>query len=158
MGFPYVCNPGPFILSLSKDRPYFLRHRKKGQCFDKPNTNGYRSRGIMSILLSAPFACPCCGFSGLGSKPYAKGVTLPVSQELKPPYSQYFGLPSYEVCDCCGFEFGFDDEPGVGAPDTFSGYLGQWISEGQTWFSPRKRPDGWTLREQLKIAGIPFPD
>lgn len=49
---------------------------------------------------------------------------------LAAPYAIHFGMPSYEVCPCCGFEFGFDDEPGSGQPVTFEEYLAAWISGG----------------------------
>ena len=36
--------------------------------------------------------CPVCGYIGLNEQPYDDN-----------------GCPSYEICSCCGFEFGFDD-------------------------------------------------
>lgn len=103
------------------------------------------------------FVCPCCGFEGLNRPAYENLPAAPVGQDLEPPYSQYFGMPSYEVCSCCGFEFGNDDEPGTREPDTFQSYLAEWVANGAVWFSPEKRPVGWSLDRQLQKAGISSP-
>jgi len=96
------------------------------------------------------FTCPCCGYFGLDLAPYAKMVSPSVEKSTKPPYSRYFGDPSYEVCPCCGFEFGNDDEPGTGSPVSFDEYLREWIKDGKVWFDESKRPDNWSFEEQLK--------
>ena len=99
--------------------------------------------------------CPTCGFKGLETKPYEKIPEKVNYSEISPPYSKIWGQPSYEVCDCCGFEFGFDDEPGEGAePETFEKYLANWAREGCNWFSPDERPVNWSLEVQLKEAGL----
>lgn len=38
--------------------------------------------------------CPVCGFDGLDFKPYDEK-----------------GFGTFEICPCCGFEFGCDDFP-----------------------------------------------
>src|SRR5437879_6289194 len=100
------------------------------------------------------YTCPVCGYSGLDQRPYETLTHLPVPETLAPPYAQHFGEPSYEVCDCCGFEFGNDDEPGTAAPVTFSEYRQEWLSDGASWFYLHKRPQQWSADEQLKRAGI----
>ena len=76
------------------------------------------------------YICPVCGYPELGELPYDSD-----------------GNPSYEVCDCCGFEFGFDDDSnGI----SFQDYREKWIKEGSKWFSPDKKPAKWDLSEQLK--------
>lgn len=104
------------------------------------------------------FVCPCCGYDKLSSPPYEELRGPPVDGSLKPPYAQYFGMPSYEVCSCCGFEFGNDDDPGTREPDTFCGYLSDWIADGAIWFSPERRPSDWSLDRQLQKAGISLPN
>jgi hypothetical protein len=79
--------------------------------------------------------CPCCGYTGLISRAYEKLVRVPVPLGVDPPYAAHFGRPSYEVCDCCGFEFGNDDEPGTGTPATFADYLSEWVAKGQSGFA-----------------------
>lgn len=116
------------------------------------------SRMIRDIgsLRTPAHTCPVCGFRGLAQAPYAKLVPLPVPEHLSPPYSRHFGMPSYEVCDCCGFEFGNDDEPGTATPVTFSEYRKQWLADGAQWFQPLKRPLRWSPENQLREVGLPL--
>jgi hypothetical protein len=56
--------------------------------------------------------------------------------ELVPPYEALLGRPSYEVCPSCGFEFGNDDNPGIGEPDSFESYRREWTKAGRPIFDP----------------------
>jgi hypothetical protein len=115
----------------------------------------YSQNTAMSTDVIRPaHACPACGYAGLDGPSYAALSRLPVPDILEPPYSQHFGTPSYEVCACCGFEFGNDDEPGTAPPVTFRRYREEWIADGSPWFDPSRRPDGWSLERQLAAAGI----
>jgi len=76
------------------------------------------------------YICPVCGYSDLEEPPYDNS-----------------GNPSFEICDCCGFEFGFDD---ANNSISFDDYRKKWISEGAKWFSLDKKPRNWVLSEQLK--------
>jgi rubredoxin len=109
---------------------------------------------MTSDIMQPNHTCPVCGYRGLSSAPYSKFPTLPMSDDLLPPYSQYFGDPSYEVCDCCGFEFGNDDEPGTAGPTSFRAYRHEWLEDGGQWFSPSKRPPDWSLERQLRDAHL----
>ena len=75
--------------------------------------------------------CPVCGYNQLSETPYDR-----------------HGYPSYEICDCCGFEYGVtDDDQGF----TFQSYRKKWIEEGCPYFG-RDRPKDWTIekaKEQL---------
>ena len=76
------------------------------------------------------YTCPVCGYSELD----------------EPPYDDQNNA-SYEVCSCCGFEFGFDDKAkGV----SFEDYRKKWINEGARWFLENKKPIDWDLKKQLK--------
>jgi hypothetical protein len=79
------------------------------------------------------FECPVCQYPGLDVKPYALWPP-PQGIELVPPYERLLGRPSYEVCPCCGFEFGNDDNPGTGQADSFESYRRDWIKAGQPVF------------------------
>src|SRR4051812_12085302 len=105
------------------------------------------------------FVCPCCGYPGLTQPAYTSLMsrTVPAHGKYSPPYGRAFGTPSYDVCDCCGFEFGNDDEPGTAPPSTFEDYLRNWIQGGCTWFQPGRRPPNWSVRDQLREAGIDMP-
>ena len=77
--------------------------------------------------------CPVCGYDQLD----------------EPPYDEY-GFPSYEVCSCCGFEYGFDDGS---RGYTFEKYRKEWIDKGYKYFNKLKEPPMWgytKLIEQLK--------
>ena len=60
--------------------------------------------------------CPICNYSELYDPPYDND-----------------GYGSYEICPCCGFEFGNDD-----FPDKIEGqnkWRTDWINDGCQWFS-----------------------
>lgn len=76
------------------------------------------------------YMCPVCGFDGLDEPPYGRD-----------------GIGSYEICPCCFFEFGFDDQSeGV----TYAEWRTRWIRDGLPWRSSATRPpENWDPREQL---------
>jgi hypothetical protein len=75
------------------------------------------------------YICPVCGFPELNEPPFG------VSSE-----------PSYEICSCCGFEFGFDcgDDK-----QTFAKFRQNWLAHGAPWFMPGLKPIGWDVEKQL---------
>lgn len=83
-------------------------------------------------MLLGMYECPVCGSSELTAKPYETWPP-PADLALAPPYEQQLGMPSYEVCPNCGFEFGNDDDPGTSEALTFDQYRAEWHAEG----SPR---------------------
>jgi hypothetical protein len=96
---------------------------------------------MMQKSLQPLFMCPVCGYPRLKTKPYEKWPP-PEGIVLSPPYSNQLGRASYDVCPQCGYEFGFDDDPGTGAPASFDEYRREWESAGRPWFSSREpRPD-----------------
>jgi hypothetical protein len=108
--------------------------------------------GQDETMPTEPYGCPCCGRKGLLSLPYANWPgQLPRGAE--PPYEELFGRLSYEICPCCGFEFGNDDNPGTAPPITFSEYRPKWLSDGCSWFRPDERPRDWDVQVQLREAG-----
>src|SRR3954454_7715680 len=97
--------------------------------------------------------CPCCGFAGLDMPAYRRLGPPPWFHPGPPPYEQWYGDPSYEVCACCGLEFGNDDNPGTAAPTSFEQYRDEWIRGGCRWFDESLRPSDWDLKEQLASIG-----
>ncbi len=75
------------------------------------------------------YTCPVCGFDKLKELPYDQG-----------------NLPSYEICPCCGFEFGLD---GVNNQIAFTDFRQRWIKNGANWFMPRLKPNNWDFKKQL---------
>jgi hypothetical protein len=70
--------------------------------------------------------CPVCGFDGLKEAPY-----------------DGHNAPSYEICPCCGFEFGFENK------ESFISFRKDWIAQGSLWFMPNAKPKNWDLHKQL---------
>ena len=83
--------------------------------------------------MSEKFICPVCGFKGLEENPYAN------SKE-----------PSFEICACCGYEFGFDDSSDTSAEKSYQTYREKWIKEGANWLLPQFMPSDWQLNKQLE--------
>jgi hypothetical protein len=104
--------------------------------------------------VSPSTTCPVCGYQGLPVRPYEHFDLRKYLVEMLPPYEVHFGSASYQVCDCCGFEFGNDDNPGTGRAVSFTEYRNEWISGGAKWFIPRKKGSNWNLQDQLTKAGL----
>ncbi|SHK35157.1 hypothetical protein SAMN02745163_03655 [Clostridium cavendishii DSM 21758] len=82
------------------------------------------------------YICPVCGYNELDEKPY-----------------DLDGNPSYEICSCCGFEFGFDDDS---EGESFESYRTKWLNKNAKWFREKKKKENWNLEEQLKNINIYF--
>ncbi len=67
--------------------------------------------------------CPICG--------------LPWSESIDEEEVRY----SYWICECCGCEYGNDDN---------STYRENWLKQGAPWFDSKQRPISWDLEEQLR--------
>lgn len=74
--------------------------------------------------------CSVCGFDGLTDPPYSK-----------------FSNPSFEICKCCGFQFGFDD---MSEGKSYEEFRNSWIENNFEWFNEDKKPKNWDHKEQLK--------
>lgn len=82
---------------------------------------------------TATYTCPVCGYADLDEPPYNGD-----------------GCASFDICPCCGVEFGYDDY-------TSSHPLlrEKWIASGMLWWSTvRKPPVGWDPDVQLRCAGF----
>lgn len=44
--------------------------------------------------------------------------------------------PSFEICDCCGVEFGYEDSTQA----VVEHYRAQWVASGAKWFNAKKQP------------------
>jgi len=73
------------------------------------------------------YTCPVCGFDGLDEDP---------------------SECSYEICSCCGFQFGVsDDDRGF----TYESWRKRWIEGGMLWWSTSRLPPcGWDPVAQLR--------
>lgn len=53
---------------------------------------------------------------------------------------------SFEICDCCGTEFGYEDA-------TLEGIIKkrkEWIDSGAHWNNSKAKPQNWTLEKALE--------
>lgn len=85
--------------------------------------------------MSKKYMCHVCGHYGFDEAPRSPE-----------------GHPSFEICMCCGFHYGYDDDA-VGISD--EQWREKWIKDGKTWFSTsRPPPINWDpdlqLRDMLK--------
>jgi len=74
--------------------------------------------------------CPICGYTRLQMSPYDE-----------------HGYPSYEICDCCGFEYGFDDDS---EGYSFENYREKWINEGFKFSNDKMQPETWNRQTMIK--------
>ena len=77
------------------------------------------------------YMCPICGYPGLD----------------EPPYDEY-GCASFDICPCCGVEYGYHDctTPHVELRQ-------RWIALGMPWSHPPS-PSGWDPEKQLRDADM----
>jgi hypothetical protein len=77
------------------------------------------------------YLCPVCGFDGLEEPPYSPS-----------------GNGLYEICPCCGFQFGVtDDNQGI----SFHEWREAWIDRGMPWDKGSSDPPiGWNPSRQLR--------
>ncbi|BEG98213.1 hypothetical protein [Bacteroides sedimenti] len=54
--------------------------------------------------------------------------------------------PTYEICPCCGVEFGNEDY----TPESIKRFRNNWIQQGAKWDESRDKPENWNLNEQLR--------
>ncbi|MGG4183556.1 hypothetical protein ABEW24_09295 [Paenibacillus jamilae] len=88
-------------------------------------------------VIMSKFICAVCGYN-----------------ELNYPQWDKHGFPTHEICNCCGFESGFDDDA-KDIPESIEEYRIRWLSEGANWFSSSKtKPLDWNLAIQLKRINV----
>jgi len=84
----------------------------------------------MGARIMTTYMCPICGYDEL----------------YDPPKSLNTGAGSYEICPCCGFQFGVtDDDRGY----DYDQWRKKWIDEGMPWRDLVAPPAGWDPVKQL---------
>jgi len=63
-----------------------------------------------------------------------------------PPWGEDGKNPSYNICPCCGVEFGYEDC----TTESKLKYFNKWAESGYKWFKPEKKSKEWDLKKQLK--------
>ncbi|BAE85638.1 hypothetical protein [Desulfitobacterium hafniense] len=80
------------------------------------------------------YTCHVCGYPDLDEAPWGDDEKS----------------PSYNICPCCGVEFGYEDSQDI----ALIAYRNNWIKKGAKWFTPSLKPDNWNLEEQLRRSNI----
>lgn len=60
------------------------------------------------------------------------------------PWGEDGNDPTYEICPCCGVEFGYEDY----SKSSIQEYRKQWIDNGCKWFILSKKPTNWSFKIQ----------
>ncbi len=63
-----------------------------------------------------------------------------------PPWGEGGDEPTWDICPCCGTEFGYED---CTLESTRARREG-WVSGGMRWFDRKKKPMDWSFEEQYK--------
>ena len=58
--------------------------------------------------------------------------------------------PSFEICPCCGTEFGYEDSN----EKAILTQRKRWLDSGAEWYFSEDKPKDWSLDEQLKNLNI----
>jgi hypothetical protein len=80
------------------------------------------------------YVCYVCGYPNLD----------------EPPRGLDGNIPSFDICDCCGIEFGYEDT----TKENILKYRQKWIGTGGEWFCKELCPENWDMKEQLKNIGV----
>jgi len=66
--------------------------------------------------------------------------------QCDPPWGEGGQCPTYDICDCCGVEFGYGDC----TLKAVRAFRDRWLANGPNWKYPKEMPTNWSLEEQLK--------
>ncbi|MEQ6970647.1 hypothetical protein [Pectobacterium polaris] len=68
------------------------------------------------------------------------------AEQSDPPWGDNGKDATFNICDCCGVEFGYEDATLTG----IKRYREKWLTSGAKWNSEKSKPENWLLDEQLK--------
>jgi hypothetical protein len=63
----------------------------------------------------------------------------------EPPWGEDGRTATFDICVCCGVEFGYEDS----TRESVRRYRQAWLDKGGRWQNPKKRPANWSLEAQL---------
>ncbi|NRQ38334.1 hypothetical protein HII36_41880 [Nonomuraea sp. NN258] len=66
-------------------------------------------------------------------------------EQASPPWGADGKTPTWEICACCGTEFGYQDA----TPKAVMRARTSWISRGYPWHEESARPAAWRLEDQI---------
>jgi hypothetical protein len=62
------------------------------------------------------------------------------------------GISTFNICDCCGSEAGYQDC----SPESARSNRVRWIAAGAPWFCKKSRPDDWEIAVQLRNVAVEY--
>lgn len=71
-----------------------------------------------------------------------------------PPWGENYTTPTYEICPCCGVEFGNEDYD----YESVIIYRENWINQGANWFLNKEKPQIWNIKKQMMNIPKTFQD
>lgn len=71
-------------------------------------------------------------------------------EQSPPPWGEDGDTPSFEICECCGVQYGYEDC----TKDAILKFRKLWIKNGAQWSFSKKKPKNWSLEKQLKNIDI----
>lgn len=66
----------------------------------------------------------------------------------EPPWGEDGKTATFDICDCCGVEFGYQDSTG----ESVRRYRQAWLKSGALWRNPKNMPADWDLESQLRAV------
>lgn len=67
-------------------------------------------------------------------------------KQLEPPWGEDGLTPTFEICPCCGVEFGYEDNNVLSTRK----FRKEWVANGKKWFSLNEKPPDWQFKEQIE--------
>lgn len=62
------------------------------------------------------------------------------------PWGEDGKTPTYEICPCCGVEFGNEDHTN----ESVRKYREQWLDNGCIWLNIKEKPKEWDMETQMR--------
>ena len=62
------------------------------------------------------------------------------------PWGEDGQTPTFDICSCCGVEFGYEDATRLAVQN----YREAWLTHGAKWWRRDEMPENWCLEGQLK--------
>ncbi|ENV4266133.1 TPA: hypothetical protein ACYZY7_004714 [Escherichia coli] len=72
------------------------------------------------------------------------------AEQPEAPWGDDGETPTYDICNCCGVEFGYEDS----TVQSIKKYRAKWLDSGAKWMNKKSEPQNWSVDEQL--AHIPL--
>ncbi|MEZ4372262.1 MAG: hypothetical protein R3B07_15660 [Polyangiaceae bacterium] len=65
-----------------------------------------------------------------------------------PPWGADGQCPTFDICDCCGVQFGYEDS----LPASARRYRDAWLRNSCEWFRAKSKPEDWSWeRQQARV-------